>query len=193
MQFKALALAALPAFVSAATFNVTVGGTGFTFTPNTVTAAVGDTIVFDVKGNHSVTQVPFANPCTSTASGFDSGFVNVANPVNGDTTVTLTINDTNPIWLKCAQEVGGNHCSFGMVAAINPPTTGSNTFQSFMNSAMASGCTTSTTSSSSSGGGYGYGYFACTTPTTPSGDASMTKVGSFGLLSAALFAASMLL
>lgn len=31
---------------------------------------------------------------------------------------TLTINDTNPIWLYCAQ-VG--HCQAGMVAVINPP------------------------------------------------------------------------
>ena len=55
--------------------------------------------------------------------------------------------------------------------------------------ATSTQCATSTTSSSSSGGGYGYGYFACT---TPSGDASMTKVGSFGLLTAAFLAASVL-
>jgi hypothetical protein len=33
---------------------------------------------------------------------------------------TVTVNDTNPIWLYCAQTVS-SHCQSGMAMVINPP------------------------------------------------------------------------
>jgi hypothetical protein len=61
----------------------------------------------------------------------------------------VIVNDTNPIWIHCGlpgcvvltdwakpiyahreAPVSGSHCQAGMVAAINPPTTG-DTFQAF--------------------------------------------------------------
>jgi hypothetical protein len=33
---------------------------------------------------------------------------------------TITINDTNPIWLYCSQ-TQGSHCQAGMAMVINPP------------------------------------------------------------------------
>ena len=40
---------------------------------------------------------------------------------------TLTVNDTNPIWVYCATP---GHCTSGMVMAINAPSSG-NTFAAF--------------------------------------------------------------
>ncbi|KAJ6112308.1 Cupredoxin [Penicillium sp. IBT 18751x] len=98
--------------------SVDVGEHGLTFSPDTLTVSPGDKVEFHFyPGNHSVTQASFANPChpLNDASVF-SGFV----PTSGESNMifTLTVNDTNPIWLYCAQ-VG--HCQAGMVAVINPP------------------------------------------------------------------------
>lgn len=60
---------------SAATISVSVGG-GPTFNPETITAAVGDTIEFRIKG-HSATQGDFNNACQPAAdSPFFSGVLN---------------------------------------------------------------------------------------------------------------------
>ncbi|EJD53360.1 hypothetical protein AURDEDRAFT_111006 [Auricularia subglabra TFB-10046 SS5] len=190
MQFKALALAFFPAAALAAQIKVAVGGTDFVFTPNTVTAQPGDEVVFTINGNHSVSQVStanFNNPCGTAPAGIDSGFLASTQPT---ATFTVKVNDTNPVFLKCNQQVGGNHCSFGMVAAINPPTTGGNTFNAYMNAALNNACTApASTTSSSSSGGFGYGYFAC--PGTNS--ASTTKKSAVGVVSVAIAAAWMLL
>ncbi|KAJ5647418.1 hypothetical protein N7490_003790 [Penicillium lividum] len=105
---------------SKAVQSVDVGEDGFTFNPDTLTVSPGNKVEFHFyPGNHSVTQASFAKPChplndTSIFSGFVA-------PTSGesDMVFTLTVNDTNPIWLYCAQ-VG--HCQAGMVAVINPPS-----------------------------------------------------------------------
>lgn len=107
--------------VTAAQFNVTVGGSsGLVFTPQSVNAQPGDTIFFTFQQkNHTVTQSTFDSPCTRSAGGFDSGFM----PVGADNTngpfpgAQLTVRDTSPIWIYCRQ---GNHCQQGMVFAVNP-------------------------------------------------------------------------
>jgi plastocyanin len=96
-----------------------VGNGGLTFTPNNITASVGDKVVFmwaPTTGNHTVTQSTGANLCTrkdlttSFASGIHSGVQNF--------TYTVMVNDTTPIWFFCAVP---NHCMKGMYGVINGP------------------------------------------------------------------------
>lgn len=49
-------------------------------------------------------------------------------------TFTVPVNDTKPVWVFCAQ---ANHCSSGMVFAVNAPSSG-NTFDAFRANAMGS-------------------------------------------------------
>jgi plastocyanin len=115
-----LCLAATP-LALAAQHLVVVGGTGvIAYTPNNVTAAVGDTVVFEFhQKNHTVTQSTLASPCTPLANGFDSGFVPVAANATQFTRAVFTVQDTNPVWAYCQQ---AGHCQQGMVFAINPGT-----------------------------------------------------------------------
>ncbi|KAF3008237.1 hypothetical protein E8E15_001125 [Penicillium rubens] len=85
---------------TAAVQSVSVGEHGLTFSPDTLTVSPGDKVEF-----HFYPGGPHSN-----------------------TVFTLTVNDTNPIWLYCAQ-VG--HCQAGMVAVINPPTSGQDTLALF--------------------------------------------------------------
>jgi plastocyanin len=112
-----LALLTLISAAAAASHDVNVGENGFSYSPNSITAAEGDTVVFHFwPGDHDVVQGDFDTPC-STSGGFYSGFVN---PESGASSVTftITINDTNPIWIYCSQT---EHCQEGMVMAINAP------------------------------------------------------------------------
>jgi hypothetical protein len=84
------------------------------------------------------------------------------------------VNDTQAVWVYCAQ---GNHCSSGMVFAINADTSGPNTFEAFRAKAMGS---TSLGPSST-----GTGTPAPTTTST--GAAGRTDVQSVAGLSVVLF------
>jgi len=136
MFFKfsaALIAAAMVQVTGAAQFNVTVGGPGtLTFSPESINASVGDTILFTfMQKNHTVTQSTLANPCQPLAGGFDSGFVPVAdtNTAGPFPAAELVIEDTNPVWVYCRQ---ANHCQQGMVFAVNPGAD----FSTFKASAM---------------------------------------------------------
>lgn len=61
---------------------VAVGGSaGLVFVPDTVNAAVGDSVVFVFHSqNHTVTQSTFDTPCVKLKDGMDSGFM--PNPNN---------------------------------------------------------------------------------------------------------------
>jgi plastocyanin len=65
-----------------ATHTVKVGGPGgLAYQPDSLSAKVGDTVVFEfLSQNHTVTQSPFDTPCKALAGGMDSGFL--ANPNN---------------------------------------------------------------------------------------------------------------
>ncbi|KAE9367354.1 Cupredoxin [Stipitochalara longipes BDJ] len=136
----ALAAAASVALAQAVTIPVTVGDGGLLkFVPNDIQANVGDQIEFSFFAkNHSVTQSSFADPCHPLANGFFSTFI----PTNGtsDEVFTITVNDTKPIWIYCAQTAKA-HCQAGMVASINAPATG-NTLAAF--TLKAANATTST-------------------------------------------------
>jgi plastocyanin len=97
---------------------VQVGNGGTKFTPNSLTASAGDTVEFQFfPANHSVVQSSFQEPCVPSSNALFSGFVPVKSGV-GSQSWTLKINNTNPIWLYCAQ---AKHCQAGMAIVINPP------------------------------------------------------------------------
>jgi len=116
------------------------GSAALVFTPDHVTAKVGDQIHFQFHAkNHTVTQSSFAQPCTQQRNtvtnelGVDSGFM----PVNATATEipvwTVEVKqDTSPIWMFCNQV---EHCNKGMVFAINPPESG-NTFSAYQAKAL---------------------------------------------------------
>ncbi|KIJ29893.1 hypothetical protein M422DRAFT_784171 [Sphaerobolus stellatus SS14] len=129
--------AAVPTATSATEHVITVGlNDQFKFSPNNITAKENDTVTFFFEGsfNHSITQSTFANPCTYMSGGFNSGL----QPAGNSFSLTVT-NASQPIWFYCEQTTPEKHCGIGMVASINAPTSGSNTFSAFMSKALALG------------------------------------------------------
>jgi len=126
--------AAAPPAVTATSspFKVSVGKDGLTYTPSNIIAEVGTLIEFDFfPKNHTVTQSSFKDPCHPLSTGgFFSGFV-PTNATPSDTTFTITVMDTKPIWFYCSQTVG-THCQKGMVGSINAPAVGNNTLDAFI-------------------------------------------------------------
>ncbi|EKM55962.1 uncharacterized protein PHACADRAFT_122015 [Phanerochaete carnosa HHB-10118-sp] len=142
---------------------VVVGGPDIlAFSPSNITAQIGDTVTFQFRQkNHTVTQSTFAAPCvaladtsTSGQSGFDSGFMPIADNATSFPTYTIQVNDTSPIWAFCRQV---SHCGEGMVFSVNSPLSGSSSFAAFqahakqLNGTSASNTTNATTSTSSAG------------------------------------------
>ena len=75
-------------------------------------------------------------------------------------TYTITVNDTEPIWVYCGQNAGlpTSHCGMGMVFAINCGADGSSTsFSSFKNAALAIGQQLQAEANSTSTMGSSYG------------------------------------
>jgi plastocyanin len=67
-------LAGLAATVVAKTIVITAGTGGLAFSPDTVTAAVGDVLEFHFVGSiHTAVQGDFSSPCVQSSGGFDSG------------------------------------------------------------------------------------------------------------------------
>jgi plastocyanin len=82
------------------THNVTVGGPqGLSFSPQQLTAAVGDTVIFTfLSQNHTVTQSAFETPCQVLEGGMDSGFqANPNNTVNPPPQVAMQIMVDTPL------------------------------------------------------------------------------------------------
>ncbi len=61
----------------AATHTVVVGGkAGLVFTPDSLSAAIGDSVLFVFHSqNHTLTQSTFDQPCKKMEAGIDSGFM----------------------------------------------------------------------------------------------------------------------
>jgi plastocyanin len=129
---------------------VSVGKDGLVFTPDTITAKVGEEIEFQFfPKNHSVVQADFNNPCNPSEGGIFSGFI--PSPAGAaNKTFTITVKDDKPIWLYCAALLPKPHCAQGMVAVINPPANSPNTLDAFRQ--LASTTNTSTAPSNPSGG-----------------------------------------
>jgi len=159
---------------------VIVGGANgeLTYTPEAVFANIGDQVVFQFhQKNHSAVQSSFANPCGRKDGGFDSGYFPVdASATDNFPTYTITVNDTQPIWVYCSQGAGA-HCHAGMVFAVNCPATGANTFDNFKASAIAQGANSSSayapptaTSSDDTAAPDTTSYPGITVPAAPQGD-----------------------
>lgn len=150
MKFYSVALAALlPIVVSAVDIPVAVGQNGLTFEPSSVTAREGDVIVFTFyPKNHTVTESNFATPCTKDVDDDagqpdadaddivpDSGFIPV-DSVDALRSWNYTVTDSDDsVWFYCAQTQPVNHCTSGMVFAVNP--TAERTFAAFQANARA--------------------------------------------------------
>ena len=126
MSKLALSTFFLPLLISAeTTHTVRVGNGGLTIDPDNVQAEVGDFINFEFyPNNHSIAQSSFDKPCEPLSGGAGvkpifSGFFPV-DTTNGDKEAkqmfTMMINNTDPIWLDCAQS---SHCQDGQVMVIN--------------------------------------------------------------------------
>lgn len=97
-----------------------VGGDSLTFTPNFVTANVGDIVQFQFGAkNHTVTQSSASAPCQPLADavGVHSGFIPFDGGASGMvSTFNMFVNSTEPMYLYCAQAM---HCQSGMVMMVN--------------------------------------------------------------------------
>ncbi|KAH0394408.1 hypothetical protein KCU89_g11394, partial [Aureobasidium melanogenum] len=123
----------------AASHSIDVGEGGLVFSPNSTTAAVGDTVTFHFYPRaHGVARSSYPSPCAAIDNGFNSGFVQVASGESA-TTFTITINNTDPIWYYCPQ---GDHCQAGMVGVINSPSSGNQNIDGFINAASTAGSST---------------------------------------------------
>lgn len=79
MQYSTLTVAALSLLASQAsakTVRIEVGSSGASFSPNSVTASVGDILEYHFAGGkHSVVRGDFSKGCSPTSNGgFYSGF-----------------------------------------------------------------------------------------------------------------------
>jgi plastocyanin len=115
MFSKLFNLSAFAALAAAATVSVDVSSSSgaLTFSPNSVTANMGDTVLFTWQaGGHTVAQGQQSSACQPQSSGFYSG--TQAPP----TTFSINVSSTDPIWYYCSTP---GHCQAGMVGVINPP------------------------------------------------------------------------
>ncbi|KAL1965108.1 hypothetical protein VTN77DRAFT_6021 [Rasamsonia byssochlamydoides] len=139
-----------PVMATGMVHQVTVGGpAGLVYTPDTITANVGDMVQFNfMSANHTATQSSFDTPCKKLEGGVDSGFMpNPNNSLNPPPMMLFQVNTTQPIWMYCRQT---GHCGKGMVFSINPTAT--KTQAAFKAAAIAQNGTASSSSSSSAAG-----------------------------------------
>ncbi len=104
----------LVGLAAAKCIEIDVGDNGqLVISPNSVTADVGDNIVFNVYAGHTVTQADgFTHPCQFKPGGFFSGPAAISKAQ-----FAIEVTDTNPIWFYCSTIT---HCQIGMVGVINP-------------------------------------------------------------------------
>ncbi|KAK5988161.1 Extracellular serine-rich protein [Cladobotryum mycophilum] len=105
---------------AAATIRVDAGLKGLSFTPDSITAKVGDVLEFHFHApNHSVVMSDFGSPCQpSKTGGFFSGFI-VTDSSEATDVFQVEVNSTDPIFFYCAQNLG-SHCASGMSGVVNP-------------------------------------------------------------------------
>ncbi|KAK9248612.1 Cupredoxin [Lipomyces tetrasporus] len=104
--------------------NVSVGEGALDYTPNTISAKVGDFVVFTfLSGTHGVAQASYDSPClpysdSTEGAGKTGLYSGLITPIrNYDPTYTIRIDTTDPIWFYCPEAF---HCQTGMVGVINP-------------------------------------------------------------------------
>ncbi|KKZ67375.1 hypothetical protein EMCG_06953 [[Emmonsia] crescens] len=103
-----------PAADQSVTHRVRVGSPdGHLFEPNQLNANVGDKVIFEFKGDYTLTGSSLERPCIPLAGA--SGFT-------GRTGLTLliTVYSSQPQWFFCWHIDSISHCHAGMVFALNP-------------------------------------------------------------------------
>jgi plastocyanin len=171
--------ASTPATSGSSTGNVhkvVVGGAGgkLTFDPPQLSAQQGDTVTFEFQQkNHSLVQSTFDAPCSPKDGGFKTEFFPVADGETNFPTWSLTVNDTNPVWLYCRQKTP-NHCGLGMVFAINSVETSDKSLSAFQQAAKA------TANSSTTGGASTGGNNSTTSGTSTGGNSGASTGGNSG-------------
>ncbi|KAL0955877.1 hypothetical protein HGRIS_002076 [Hohenbuehelia grisea] len=141
------------------------------FTPQRVTAKVGDTVWFNfTHGNHTATQSTFAAPCIRahdsniTINGFDSGFRDAGNAqaVTNLPVPILVQNVNEPMWF-----FDWNTCADGGVGVINNDESSNETVAGFQrNAARLNGTESLSSSSSASSSATGSGSAPSATQTS---------------------------
>jgi len=124
-----IAISALASGAFAKDIPIEVGKGGLTFSPNNVTAAVGDNLVFSFfAANHTATQGSFASPCQvgATPGAFFSGFMPTTTESN--MTFTVAVNNTTPMWIFCSQ---AKHCQAGMSMVVNEVGSSAKTLEAY--------------------------------------------------------------
>jgi len=170
-----LAAVALAVRVGAKTIAVNVGQNGLAYSPNSISASVGDVLQFTFfPTNHSVVMGDFGNPCAPAATGgFFSGFMPVGSG-EGAQIFSVTVNSTDPIVFYCAQ-TAGSHCQSGMAGVVN--AAGGMTLAAYQSAAKSAG--TSTAPPSAFGGALSANS-ATTTAASPAATTTTCGTGSGG-------------
>ncbi|KAF2256545.1 hypothetical protein BU26DRAFT_415517 [Trematosphaeria pertusa] len=133
------------ALTAAKVYTIDVGESGLHLSPQTISPAIGDTVIFHLYPRHNVVQTSFSSPCVpSTGNGFFSGPFD--NTDNGEKKFVVNVTTTSPVWYYCAVPT---HCQKGMVGGWNVPEEG-NTIEAF--ASAAEGVDTSEAPSSMRGG-----------------------------------------
>ncbi|KAF2872730.1 hypothetical protein BDV95DRAFT_606315 [Massariosphaeria phaeospora] len=126
-----LLLATIPTLTLAAKVHtVFVGKDGKTFTPQVVSAEVGDQVVYTFSPSHDVVQSDFSSPCAASADGIYSG--PFSGTEDGKKKFLVKIENTDPVYYYCSTE---KHCQDGMVGGINVPKDGNATIDAYANAA----------------------------------------------------------
>ncbi|PMD47941.1 Cupredoxin [Hyaloscypha variabilis F] len=121
---------------AAKTIVITAGSGGLAFSPDSVTADVGDILAFHfVSSIHSAVSGNFSSPCVQSSTGFDSG------PVTSSDVFQVTVQSTDPMWFFCGTP---GHCQAGMTGVVNAPSSG-DTLTAYKNTAQGASTTTSGT------------------------------------------------
>ncbi len=108
-----LALLLFAAFQTAFATNITIVTSGFTYSPSTVTGAVGDVVTISASTTHPLVQVDLTNWTANTPTPMGGGWgTKTAN-------YTFTITVTQDIYYMCA-----NHGANGMKGKILVPSVG---------------------------------------------------------------------
>ena len=146
-----------------------VGGDNpLSYSPPNITAQPGDTVTFMfMSGNHTATQSSLSEPCEMLEGGFNSGFQAVSADATTYPEYTITVNDTAPIWVFCAQ---ADHCAMGMVFSVNAVEP-----YDFTVFQAAANATAKTSSSSSSASSTSSGYSSGSTGSSGSGSGTCKR------------------
>ncbi|KNG46174.1 hypothetical protein DDE82_008933 [Stemphylium lycopersici] len=128
-MYRVLLPAILP-FASAAVHTVKVGENGLSFSPQTISASKGDSVVFELYPGHNVVQGKFSDPCKTSDSDFYSG--EYSDTDKGAKKFVVNVTSTDPVYYYCGTS---DHCENGMVGGMNVPTSGDDTIDAYSKAA----------------------------------------------------------